>query len=291
MPELPEVETIVRELRRAGVVGRRILRATVRWNGIIAEPKAPAFRRNIRGRRIEGLARRGKFIVMQLSDGLTLLIHLRMTGRLEWSGGKQKADPHEHVVLTLDDGRVLGYHDTRKFGRWFLLRDASMRLGCLGPEPLGREFTLGRLSRLLSARARMLKPLLLDQRCVAGLGNIYVDEALWEAGLHPRQSSNSLTLADRKRLHRSIRQVLSRGISRKGTSLGKGEANFHGTAGRRGRNQDGLRVFHRTGRPCPRCGRPIVRLVVAQRSTHVCPECQKERSPKRSLVVSASLLL
>jgi formamidopyrimidine-DNA glycosylase len=232
----------------------------------------------VRGRRVESLARRGKFIVIGLSGGLTLLIHLRMTGRLSLAAARRRHDSHDRVDLALDDGRVLVYHDTRKFGRWFLLGDAAARLGALGPEPLTGGLSARKFSGMLAAHGRMLKPLLLDQSFLAGLGNIYVDEALWEARLHPRQRGRELTETDGARLLRCIRAVLKRGIRKRGTSLGSGEANFAGPAGRRGRNQDGLRVFRRTGAPCPRCGAAITRIVVGQRSTHFCPRCQREKS-------------
>jgi len=275
MPELPEVETVVRGLRSARLVGRRICGALVRWPRIVATPRAAAFRRAIAGRRIERISRRGKYVVMGLSGGLTLLVHLRMTGRLALTRGRHAADAHERLALNLDDGRALRYHDTRKFGRWSLLRDPAGRLDRLGPEPLAAGFTAAVFAARLGAHDRALKPLLLDQSFLAGLGNIYVDEALWAAQLHPARRSGSLTERERRRLHRAIRQVLAGGIRRGGTTLGKGDANFYSVAGRAGRNQEGLLVFRRTGRPCPRCGARIERLVIAQRSSHICPRCQK----------------
>ena len=274
MPELPEVETVVRDLRAAGLPGCAIDRAHVHWPRTI-EGMAPArFRAAVRGRRIEAVSRRAKFIVLTLSGGKTLLVHLRMTGRLLFAPAGAPRAVHEHVVLALDDGRELRFQDSRKFGRWTLLDDPAERLGALGPEPLSDAFTPAACARLLGAHARMLKPLLLDQRVIAGLGNIYVDEALWDARLHPCRSSRDLTRAEAVRLRTAIRRVLRRGVRAMGTTLGAGTTNFYSVAGRRGRNQDGLRVFRRAGEPCPRCATPIARLVVAQRSTHICPTCQ-----------------
>ncbi len=275
MPELPEVQTLVTDLRDAGLGGRTVLRARVEWPRSIAAPSPAAFCRILGGRRIEDVTRRGKFVVLRLDGGWWLIVHLRMTGRFSLCVPDVSRDRHEHVVLTLDDGREMRFHDTRKFGRWSLVTDPAAVLGRLGPEPLARSFTRRAFAQSLAARARMLKPLLLDQTVVAGLGNIYVDEALWEARLHPCRGSRTLTPAEAAALHDAIRVVLRRGLTNMGTTLGSGETNFYSVGRRAGRNADGLRVFRRTGMPCPRCATPVERLVVGQRSTHVCPSCQK----------------
>ena len=275
MPELPEVETIVRDLRASGVPGAGIADVRVFWPRTVAGCSARSFTARLRGVRIESVSRRGKYIVLGLSGGAWLLVHLRMTGQLWLTGKHARRGKHHRLVLLLADGRRLWYQDTRKFGRWYILSDADTRLGALGPEPLASTFTLARFRDRLSRRRGMLKPLLLNQRFIAGLGNIYVDEALWEAGLHPRRACPSLTDAERDRLYRGIRRVLRRGIKAMGTTLGTGATNFYSVGGRRGRNQDGLRVFRRTGRPCPRCGMRVTRCIVAQRSSHVCTVCQK----------------
>jgi formamidopyrimidine-DNA glycosylase len=179
------------------------------------------------------------------------------------------------VVLTFDDGRELRYRDTRKFGRWRLVRDPAQHLAHLGPEPLSPAFSAARLREALHGRKGMLKPLLLNQSVVAGLGNIYVDEALWDAALHPRQPADTLGADDVRRLHAAIRRVLRRGVRAGGTTLGRGKTNFRGLGERRGRNQRALRVFRRTGQDCPRCGATIERMLVGQRSTHLCPRCQR----------------
>jgi formamidopyrimidine-DNA glycosylase len=275
MPELPEVETVVRGLRDGGLPGRRIISARVYWPRSVQGLPPHAFCRRLPGLRIRALERRGKYIVMRLSDGGTLLVHLRMSGRLSLVDGRAPRDRHEHVVLGLDDGRDLRFRDTRKFGRWLLTDTPQDQLGRLGPEPLDDSFTLKRFQERLLGRGGMLKPLLLDQAFIAGMGNIYVDEALWLARLHPQRSAASLAATEPRRLYRALRAVLRSGIAAAGTSLGTGGANFYGVSGQSGRNQERLKVFRRSDEPCPRCRAPIIRLKVAQRSTHICPRCQK----------------
>jgi formamidopyrimidine-DNA glycosylase len=274
MPELPEVETVVRGLRDAGLVGHRIEGVNVRWAKTIQGLSPERFARLLRGRRVESVGRRAKYIVLTLDAGWTILVHLRMTGRLRLAPAGESVAPHEHLELRLDDGRTLRFTDARKFGRWLLTRTPEQTLGRLGPEPLDRAFTVARFRALLVGRRGMLKPLLLNQAVLAGLGNIYVDEALWDARLHPCLPADQLDARAQRALHAGIRKVLRRGVAAAGTSLGKGLANFYSVAGRRGRNQDDLRVFRRTGEPCPRCRTAIQRIVVGQRSTHLCPRCQ-----------------
>jgi formamidopyrimidine-DNA glycosylase len=274
MPELPEVQTIVNDLLAAGLVGRRIAAVTVRWPGVVDGMRAGAFRRRLTGRTIQAVYRRAKYIVWQLDDHSRLLVHLRMTGRFQFARPHSRYGRHEHLAFRLDDGRQLRFHDTRKFGRFYLPADPEVRLARLGPEPLDATFSARRLEQRLRGKRRMLKPLLLDQAFIAGLGNIYVDEALWDAGLHPMRTADALRREDVRRLHRAIRKVLRRGLRNLGTTLGTGETTFYSIARRRGRNKDQLKVFRRTGDPCPRCRHPIERLIVGQRSTHICPRCQ-----------------
>jgi formamidopyrimidine-DNA glycosylase len=169
----------------------------------------------------------------------------------------------------------LRFHDPRKFGRLHLVKDPERILDRLGAEPLASEFTAKSLAERLMPRKRLLKPLLLDQAFIAGIGNIYVDEALWEAKLHPRRIAASLSMPEIKALHRAIPKVLKRGLKNLGTSLGSGETNFYSVARHRGRNKEQLKVFRRTGLSCPRCRTPIERIIVGQRSTHICAKCQK----------------
>lgn len=275
MPELPEVQTVVTHLNQAQLVGRAITAARVYWPKTIAQMDGPRFCRLIRGCVIQKITRRGKYLVFDLSGHLTMLIHLRMTGRLNLVSPESVRNPHEHVTLEIDDTNELRFQDTRKFGRIFLTEAPQTMLGQLGPEPLEKTFTGKRLFTMLQASRRQLKPLLLDQHFLAGLGNIYVDEALWTANLHPLCISCALTEKDAAALHRAIRHVLRKGINNLGTSLGRGKGNFASANNRPGRNADQLNVFHRTGEACPRCGTVIERILVAQRSSHICPRCQK----------------
>jgi formamidopyrimidine-DNA glycosylase len=275
MPELPEVETVVRGLREADVVGRRILSMRASWERSLSGLSCRSFAARIRGRRIASIDRRAKYIVVRLDPPRWLLIHLRMTGSLSVKRADEPRDAAERVAMVLDDGRELRFRDTRKFGRWTLTDDPDAILGRLGPEPLSADFSVADFYASMQAHNRMLKPLLLDQHVLAGLGNIYVDEALWEARLHPCRLSRSLTRAESRRLHGAIRTVLQRGVDGMGTTLGDGMTNFYSVAGRRGRNQDSLNVFRRHGEPCPRCGRQLERIIVGQRSTHLCTGCQR----------------
>ena len=277
MPELPEVETVVRGLRSAGLGGRLVRHARINWPKLVAQPSPAAFAQRLRGQRIQAIQRRAKFIVMPLSGGETLINHLRMTGQLRLLPHDAPRGRHEHLGLTLDDGRELRFHDPRKFGRWWLTRNPEEVLGRLGPEPLSATFSIAEFSRRLRAHRRQLKPLLLDQTFLAGLGNIYVDEALWEARLHPQRRAHTLSATEQTSLYVAIRRVLRQGIRFGGTSLGDGEGNFRGIHRRSGRNRSRLQVYQRAGQPCSRCRTKIMRLTVAQRGTHLCPQCQKRR--------------
>ncbi|MCP4717138.1 MAG: DNA-formamidopyrimidine glycosylase, partial [Deltaproteobacteria bacterium] len=240
MPELPEVQTVVNDLIAAGLIGAQITGARVFWPRSIAIPAARTFCKQVSGQTITMISRRAKYIIIELAGGKTLLIHLRMSGRLNIAAPDKQRGKHEHIILRFNDQRELRFHDTRKFGRIFLLGNPATVLDKLGPEPLDKAFTLRVFTALLRPRKRLLKPLLLDQNIIAGLGNIYVDEALWEARLHPCRIAASLTPAETKALHRAIPRVLKRGLKNLGTSLGTGKANFYSVAGRSGRNRDQL---------------------------------------------------
>lgn len=275
MPELPEVETIVTDLKKARLKDHTICSVQVFWRRTIACPSVPAFKKNIAGQSFVSFRRRGKFIVCDLSGGKKLLIHLRMSGRLEVRTAEDEYTRHEHVAFLLDDGRELRFHDTRKFGRMYLVDSPEAILGKLGVEPLSKRFSRAYLKTICSRHDRQLKPFLLDQSVIAGLGNIYVDEALWRAGLDPRRKTSSLADSEISALYEAIPAVLNIGIRNMGTTLGNGNANFYSVAKRKGRNRDQLKVFRRTGLPCPKCGQAIQRIIVAQRSTHICERCQK----------------
>ena len=274
MPELPEVQTLVNDLNAAGLVDTSFINARVYWPRTVAAPSVDEFQHHIGGKKITAIRRRGKFIVMDLSPNDHLLMHLRMSGRLHLVPEGTQRSRHEHVIFKLDNNAELRFHDTRKFGRVFLIPDPTAVLGHLGMEPLEPAFNAAALKAALTSRKRVLKPLLLDQTIIAGLGNIYVDEALWEAGIHPCRRSHTLSGAEIKALRYAIPRVLKRGLKNLGTTLGTGKANFYSIARHRGRNQDQLHVFRRTGSPCPRCRQPIERIIVGQRSTHVCTQCQ-----------------
>jgi len=275
MPELPEVETIVQELCSAELIGKHIDKAVVYWHRSIAIPSCEEFPDQISGQTIQQIQRRGKFIVLTLTKD-TLLIHLRMTGKILISNNSQEPiHKHERVRLYLNDGRILRYEDQRKFGKWYLLLEPQETLKKLGVEPLSKEFTLEFLEKIIQKHSVSIKSFLLNQKFIAGLGNIYVDEALWLAQVHPLRKANSLNQLEKKALHFAIIQVLKIGIENTGTSLGKHRGNYMGTTGRQGSNQHALNVFRRDGEPCPRCQTTIAKIVVAQRGTHLCPFCQK----------------
>ena len=275
MPELPEVQTVVDNLNKLKLVGTIITGAKIYWSRTIAEMTPATFCKKIKGCSIQQITRRGKYIVMKLSQDLTLLIHLRMTGHLNWETRDKSRNKHEHMIMEIDGGKELRFHDTRKFGRIFLTMDPQAILGKLGPEPLSDDFNRQGFQKMLQACKRQIKPLLLDQKFIAGLGNIYVDEGLWEAGIHPLRISRSLSIKEISALYRAIPHVLYKGLKNMGTTLGSGAGNFYSVAGRQGRNADELNVFRRTGQGCPYCATTIERILVGQRSSHICPKCQK----------------
>lgn len=274
MPELPEVETIVSDLRKQGVVGERVVDVSINWPRSIAIPSHQNFIKVIKGKKIVDIHRRAKYLVFELSDGYFLLIHLRMSGRLTLCKSSDQKSPHEHVILLLASGKDLRFHDTRKFGRCYLTKNIEDILGGLGPEPLSRQFKFDAFFNGLQSSKRGIKTLLLDQHFLAGLGNIYVDESLWDAEIHPESPACFLGQSQALNLYSSIKKILRRGVKNLGTSLGKSDANFYSIGKRRGRNQDQLKVFRRDGEPCLRCNQKITRKVVGQRGTHFCPRCQ-----------------
>jgi len=275
MPELPEVQTIVNDLNAADVIGVPINGARVFWARTIAEPSPELFGKRLKYRKFTAIRRRGKYLVFETDTEYTMLLHLRMSGRLNLESAGTPRIKHEHVIIKFNDNRQLRFHDTRKFGRIHLINDPERILGRLGPEPLEKGFTAKVLADRLRRHKRLLKPLLLDQTFIAGLGNIYVDEALWDVKLHPNRIAATLSVNEIKALRRAIPKVLKRGLKNLGTSLGSGKTNFYSVARNRGRNKDELKVFRRTDLPCPRCKTAIERIIVGQRSTHICPICQR----------------
>ncbi len=275
MPELPEVETYVRDLTPM-LRGRQITAAQVFWSRTIASPSVEEFVAQIPGQRFATFGRRGKYMLLGLESGWTLIVHLRMTGHFVVEPADAVIDKHTHVVLDLDDGSRLLYRDSRKFGRLWLVPDAEQVVRKLGPEPLDEQFELERFAQQLQGRKAPIKALLLDQALVAGVGNIYADEALFRAGIHPARLGGSLSTTEIARLHTAIAEVLKAGIASAGSSLGGSWIqNYSRPGGQLGGFQEEHRVFRRTGRPCYVCGAPVERIVLAQRSTHFCPTCQK----------------
>jgi formamidopyrimidine-DNA glycosylase len=264
MPELPEVETIARNLRPA-LVGRKVITAHLLWPRSLETPPPGQFQDRITGQIIRETGRRGKFIILQLSTDY-LLIHLRMSGDLRVEPDVGAVAAHDRMVFSLDDGNRLAFNDTRKFGRVWLVEDPACVTGDLGPEPLDEAFNPVVLYQALQARRRQLKPLLLDQTFLAGLGNIYVDESLHRACLHPLTPSQSVTPAQAEALWQGIRETLHEGIRRNGASI---DWVYRG-----GDFQNYFRAYQRTGQPCPQCGTLIERILVGQRGTHYCPDCQ-----------------
>lgn len=274
MPELPEVETIKNDLRPV-LAGHTIVGATVDWDGCIDRPSVEELGRQIAGRRIEDVQRRGKFLILALSGGKALLVHLRMTGRLLVEKAAAPRQVHTRLSLALDNGYELRFVNMRKFGRVYLVDDPQEVLAGLGPEPLDEDFGTDDFCALCSSRRGMIKPLLLNQRFIAGLGNIYVDEALFQARLHPRRKANTLTKQELTQLRHSIRTVLRQAIEDGGTSL----TDYRRPDGGEGTHQEQLLVFRRAEEPCPRCGTKIERIVVGGRGTFICPRCQEAPRP------------
>jgi formamidopyrimidine-DNA glycosylase len=273
MPELPEVETIRRGLAPAAS-GRTIVdvRFTPEGERLLRGVPVAWFSDRLRGRRIEAVERRGKYLLLRLDDGAYLVAHLRMTGRFEVEDAGAPDGQFFRAAIMLDDGRELRWRDVRRFGTWDVVDDPTAIDAKLGPEPLEAAFTPVRLAEALAGRRAPAKSVLLDQRRIAGLGNIYVDEALYEARIHPRRPALELTEAEIERLHAAIQVVLQRGLENFGTTL----RDFVNAYGAEGRNREHLRVYGRAGEPCYGCGEAIARIVVAGRGTHFCPACQPE---------------
>lgn len=281
MPELPEVETVARDLRGL-VVGARITGVRVSWLKTLRSGDPEAFATAAVGRTIIGTSRRAKLVVLDLDDGSAITIHLKMTGQLFVVRAGVMEDPYIRLVLSFEDGRELWFRDIRKFGRVGVARrsgvngDLEGELGGpkgfkgFGPEPLEAAFTARLFRQRIRARKGRLKPLLLDQGFLAGVGNIYADEALWAARLHPLRSAPSLRPADEGRLYREIRRILAEAVERRGASV-----DDYTAPDGDGSMQEHLFVYQRAGEPCFRCGRPVRRIVIGARSTHFCSWCQR----------------
>jgi formamidopyrimidine-DNA glycosylase len=273
VPELPEVETVRASLEPA-LVGRRLERVEITDPRLTRPLDPEEVAAELNGEVVESLERRGKYLVVRFRSGRVLLIHLRMTGSLGHhpTGGLEE-DPHRRAVVRLDDGSDVTYRDVRRFGTWLLLEpgeETAYLTERLGEEPLGAGFTTAVLAARFHGRRAPVKAAILDQRAAAGMGNIYADEALWRARIHPLTRAGELTRPELRRLHRGIKDALRAGIARQGTTL----RDYRTPNGARGSMQDELRVYGREDEPCPRCGTAIARTRVAGRGTWYCPTCQ-----------------
>ena len=298
MPELPEVETVARDLRPR-LVGATIVGARSSWARTLRTHDALAFAEGVSGRTVESVGRRAKQLVIGLTGDAALTIHLKMTGQLFVVPASSPEDPYVRLVFELADGRELRFRDIRKFGKVGLYGldpvtgelvsevGGAAVFAAIGPEPLADEFTLREFRRRLRRRKGRLKPLLLDQSFVAGVGNIYADESLWRSRLHPLRSAASLRPPDERRLYGAIRDVLSEAIARRGSSI-----DDYTAPDGDGSMQERLDVYQRTGEPCRRCGRPIKRIVIGARSTHFCSWCQRlpaaDRKAARAILRSVT---
>jgi formamidopyrimidine-DNA glycosylase len=275
VPELPEVETI-RSRLAPGLVGRRFEHVEIA-DARLTRPESPeAVAAELAGERVADVRRRGKYLIFEFESGRHLLIHLRMTGSLEHPA-TDGTDPYRRARVTLDDGSDIAYRDVRRFGTWLLLEPGELDEyldARIGGEPFDAAFTTAVLGRALAGRTAPIKAALLDQKAVAGVGNIYADEALWRARIHPLRPAGELERAQLSELRKAIRKTLELGIARQGATL----RDFRDSRGRRGRMQLEFRVYGREGEPCDRCGTPIAKIRAAGRGTWYCPSCQPRRA-------------
>ena len=273
MPELPEVETVRARLAPL-LEGRRLDRVEIH-DGRLTRPFDPVeVAAELQGERVAALERRGKYLIVRFESGRCLLVHLRMTGSLRHApGGSLPDDPHRRAVVRLDDGSDVAYRDVRRFGTWLLVEPGELDdyiAARLGEEPLGPAFTARSLGRRLAGRTAPVKAAILDQRNLAGVGNIYADEALWRARIHPLRPAGELDEAELRALHRGIRRALEAGIARQGATL----RDYAQPDGSRGGMQHEFKAYGREGEPCDRCGTPIEKTRAGGRGTWYCPSCQ-----------------
>jgi len=274
VPELPEVETVRRGLEPL-LVGRSIEEADI-IDGRLTAPEDPAaVAAELLGERFSAVGRRGKYLLFGFDTGRTLVVHLRMTGWFHHRRGEGGELTHVRAVFGLDDDATLVYADQRRFGTWRLIEAGGLEdylRPRAGPEPLSGEWTPRRFRQDLAGRRASVKALLLHQGIVAGVGNIYADEALWQARIHPLRPGGELTAAEVRRLHAAVVETLERGIAYQGASI----RNYRGPDGTPGAMQERFNAYDRDGEPCPRCGTPIEKIRVAQRGTHLCPRCTRQ---------------
>ena len=269
MPELPEVETIRRELE-PHIAGHIITRVVLLWDGIVKQPAPEEFVSRVAGRSITALHRRGKYLFFHLDSGEVLVMHMKMTGSLVINPAD---DRFSRARFEFDNGKVLHFWDPRKFGRMWLVNNEDEVIDKLGPEPLDEDFTVEKLVAILKGRTTPVKAVLLDQSLIAGIGNMYADESLFDAKIHPEKPAGHLSLDEVERLHDAIIRALQKGLKLKGASI----RNYIRPDGQPGSAHNEFNVAHGTGQNCPRCGARIQRIVVRGRGTYFCPCCQKLR--------------
>jgi len=286
MPELPEVETVRRRLEPV-LTGRRLERVEISDPRLVRPYEPDEVAAELQGERVASVERRGKYLILRFETDRVLLIHLRMTGSLRHSSSGLADDRHRRALVRLDDGSDVAYRDVRRFGTWLLLEPGELDAYLatrLGEEPLDAVFTAARLGQLLAKRRAPVKAALLDQRTLAGMGNIYVDEALWRARIHPLRPAESLRRDELRRLHRAVRSSLEQGIARQGSTL----RDYALPDGGSGSMQHEFKVYGRGGEPCDRCGTPIAKIRVAGRGTWFCPACQTQAASSSSSAPSRS---
>lgn len=273
MPELPEVETIARGLRQQ-ILDKKIIDCKINYEGIIEYPPEHKFRKKMKDTYIDEIKRRGKYLIIRLSGGSDLIFHLGMTGKLLVKSDKEKVDKHTHLIVKLNDNKELRFNNIRKFGRVYLVKSREWEkaggLSRLGPEPLSDDFTLEIFKNGFKNRTTYIKSLLLKQDFIAGLGNIYTDEALFEAGIAPDRRSNTLSEEEKENLYKAIIKILEKGIKYCGTSF----SDYVDSNGVPGSFQDKLKVYGQEGENCPFCDEKIIKEKIGGRSSHYCPKCQ-----------------
>ena len=286
MPELPEVETVRARLEPV-LTGRRFERVEIHDPRLVRPYEPAEVAAELEGERVAAVERRGKYLIFRFESGRVLLIHLRMTGSLRHTSGDLAEDPHRRAVVRLDNGSDVAYRDVRRFGTWLLLEPGELEpyLGArVGEEPLDALFTAARLGERLARRRAPIKSALLDQRTLAGMGNIYVDEALWRAKIHPLRAAESLDRNELRRLHKAVRAALEAGIARQGSTL----RDYALPDGGSGSMQHEFKVYGREGEPCDRCGTPISKTRVAGRGTWFCSTCQPAQARNAQAASSSS---
>jgi len=271
VPELPEVETVKNELM-PHIIGRKLTGITLLWEGIVRQPSATELSSRLIGQKVTGLARYGKYLVLSLTGDDLLILHMKMSGSLLIGRDSSEPPKYTRAIIHLDRGDSIFFRDPRKFGVMWLVKDKNSVVGRLGPEPLEEAFTPQVLAQRLKNRTAPIKALLFDQSFIAGIGNMYADEALFAAGIHPLRPGGSLSQDEIVRLHSAIRQVLRSAISSKGASI----VNYYRPGGELGTAHFNFKVAHRGGKSCPSCGTPLQRITVRNRGTYFCPKCQPE---------------